>query len=79
MRNASLIACLAAAMLTSGCASWTMPAGATDAAYCRAWGESLPSRSRADTPATQAGIQAAYRDFLSACPEHGYLIPGAAR
>tara|TARA_R110002073_G_scaffold18564_16_gene68641 strand:+ start:894 stop:1067 length:174 start_codon:yes stop_codon:yes gene_type:complete len=52
-----------------------VPAGATDAALCRAWGESLPSRSRADTEQTAQEIGAAYADFAAACPDATHLIP----
>jgi len=52
-----------------------VPAGATDAALRRAWGESLPSRSRADTEQTAQEIGAAYADFAAACPDATHLIP----
>ena len=50
-------------------------ATATEAALCQAWGASLPSRSRQDTPQTQAEITQAYADFAAACPGYGVLIP----
>lgn len=48
---------------------------ATEATLCRIWGESLPTRSRADTQQTQNEIQAGYVDFELACPEFSKLVP----
>lgn len=62
----------------TGCASWTMPGGATEQALCETWGNSLPSRSRQDTTQTATEIQRAYADFLNACPGWAGLVPGAA-
>jgi hypothetical protein len=53
----------------------TNAAGATEATLCRIWGESLPTRSRADTAQTSAEIGDAYSDFAAACPEFHDLIP----
>ncbi|MDJ0826971.1 MAG: hypothetical protein QNJ16_15870 [Rhodobacter sp.] len=49
--------------------------GPTEAALCRAWGESLPTRSRSDTGRTAEEIEAGYTDFASACPDFVHLIP----
>ena len=48
---------------------------ATVDAMCLAWGESLPTRSRRDTPQTQREIEAGYDVFGAVCPEHEGLIP----
>ncbi|MCF6432650.1 hypothetical protein [Leisingera sp. MMG026] len=52
-----------------------MPVTATENAICRVWGMSLPTRSRSDTPQTQAEIGEAYAVFAAACPNHSHLIP----
>lgn len=68
----------AAALLTialTACGGMTMPGSETDRAYCEAWGNSLPTRSRSDTSQTQAEIQEAYADFEAACPQFSALIP----
>jgi len=52
-----------------------MPGGATENTLCRIWGESLPSRSRADTEQTKREIAESYADFAAACPEWQDLIP----
>lgn len=58
----------ALAMLTATACSQTIPVGsATDEAYCDAWQDSLPSRSRADTPETIAQIGRAYDVFEAVC------------
>ena len=49
--------------------------GATETALCQIWGQSLPTRSRADTAQTQNEIGAAYADFAAACPDWKGLIP----
>ncbi len=46
----------------------TPEATATEAALCRAWGQSLPGRSSRDTPETQAEIGQAYDIQAAACP-----------
>lgn len=61
------ISAVALAMLT-GCNPVMMTeAGATEQALCDVWHDSLPSRSRADTPETQAQIGRAYDKFEAAC------------
>ena len=68
-------ASLAAALTATACAPLTMPAGATEGALCRTWGEGLPTRSRADTVQTQDEIAALYADFTTACPAWAELVP----
>lgn len=69
----------AIALTLSACAPLMTPGGATETAtegaICRAWGEGLPTRSRADTAQTQDEIAATYADFAQACPSFTYLIP----
>ena len=66
----------AALIVLTGCfGNTTAPAGATENAMCRAWGESLPTRSRMDTQQTQDEIQIGYAKFEAACPSHAHLIP----
>jgi hypothetical protein len=48
---------------------------ATEAALCRAWAESLPGRSRQDTPLTQAEIGQAYDAQAAACPAFARFGP----
>jgi hypothetical protein len=74
MRTLRIFAAALALTVLSSCASWTMPGGATETALCQIWGESLPTRSRRDTAQTQQEIQAAYADFLNACPDWVYLV-----
>ena len=50
-------------------------ATATEAEVCISWGESLPARSRQDTPQTQEEISVAYADFIAACPAWADLVP----
>ena len=47
----------------------------TEREACIAWGESLPTRSRADTQATIDQITSLYATFAAACPDHTALIP----
>ena len=56
-------------------ASIAAPSGPTAGALCRAWGESLPTRSRSDTEVTKSEIEAGYAAFAGACPDHDHLIP----
>lgn len=65
---------LALTVLTN-CANMTNPGGATEAALCETWGESLPSRSHIDTIQTAQEIQESYAAFSLACPEWVHLIP----
>ena len=62
-----------------GCAPTTMPGSATESAICRAWGQSLPTRSRADTEQTKAEIQLGYADFQNACPALARLVPSSVK
>lgn len=75
MNMRTIFAVASSAMLISGCAATTMPAGATEAELCRQWGGSLPTRSHGDTLATSAGIQRAYAVFAAACPAWADLVP----
>ena len=62
--------CAAASLLlASGCATPPIVgATATEQARCEAWAASLPTRSHADTPQTQAAIGHVYDVFEAACP-----------
>lgn len=73
MRTLFALACATTAL--TACVNTTTPDGATERALCVAWGESLPTRSRQDTPQTAQEIQAAYTDFGNACPAFAHLIP----
>lgn len=73
MLRLSIAASLTIAL--TGCADLTTPGGATEEALCRAWGESLPTRSKSDTDQTAREIQTAYADFANACPTLTHLIP----
>jgi hypothetical protein len=75
MRKTSKPVSVIAALILTACAPLTVPGGATETALCRAWGESLPTRSRADTNQTALEIGAAYADFAAACPGFNNLIP----
>ncbi len=69
------VALIAAALMLTACQPMTNAAGATETALCRTWGESLPTRSRSDTPQTITEIGNAYSDFAAACPKFQDLIP----
>lgn len=60
--------------LLGACKTTVTPVTATEDALCRAWGESLPTRSRNDTVQTQDEITDAIADFAAACPTHKHLI-----
>ncbi|MCW9041726.1 MAG: hypothetical protein OQK05_00160 [Pseudopelagicola sp.] len=49
--------------------------GATENEICRIWAESLPTRSRQDTPQTTNEIELAYAVFAATCPDFIHLIP----
>ncbi len=58
------------------CGPATIPAASeTEHALCQAWRDDLPTRSRADSPQTQAEIGVAYDAFLAACGPRGYALP----
>lgn len=59
----------AAALVTlTGCQmQTTQEVSATEAAMCDAWQDSLPTRSRSDTPETIAQIGRAYDVFEAVC------------
>jgi hypothetical protein len=54
-------------LLTSGCVNTMTQAGATEVALCDEWGDSLPTRSRADTTQTQDEIQVAIATHAAVC------------
>lgn len=71
--------------LMIGCAVPTLPVAppktvtATEAALCRAWGESIPAkptRSRADTPQTQAEVGRVRGDIDVAVNIHAAACDG---
>lgn len=80
MRTRNALATSATLLLLLGavaaCSPTTIPeATETERAQCEAWRDSLPSRSRSDSPQTQAEIGAAYDAFLAACGPRGYQLP----
>lgn len=75
MRLQKLFAIGLSAICLSACGnSMTVDTATTDE-LCRQWGQSLPARSRSDTPTTQGEIQTAYARFGLSCPDHTHLIP----
>ena len=54
-------------MLTSGCVTTMTQASETEQAICEAWGGSLPSRSRSDTPQTIDEVGRAIAIYESVC------------
>ena len=72
---------LCATMALAGCEApppvenRTPEATATEAALCRAWGQSLPTRSSRDTPETQDEIGQAYDVQAAACPDYARYGP----
>ena len=58
-----------------GCDLIETQGSATESTLCRVWGESLPTRSHADTAQTQAEIEEGYDVFTAACPDFKYLLP----
>ncbi len=56
-------------VLVAGCTPTTGVATATEAEICRAWRDSLPTRSSQDTEQTRAEIGRAYDVQAAACPE----------
>ncbi len=75
MRKTLTLALIGIAPILSACGPTVTQAGATETTLCRIWGESLPTRSHADTTQTQAEIATAYADFAQACPAFTALIP----
>lgn len=57
----------------TGCDKTTPVGSETEYEICRAWQDSLPTRSRADTAQTKAEIGHGYDVFLAACP--GGVLP----
>lgn len=82
MKSAAVLMLLGSIM-TAGCAPTKTLVGEISAtvagpsidALCRAWGTSLPTRSRSDTEVTKSEIEAGYAAFAGACPDHKHLIP----
>ena len=54
-------------MLTSGCVTTMTQASETEQALCRAWQESLPSRSRQDTATTIEDVGRAIAIYEAVC------------
>lgn len=75
MRTLMLSAAVLAVTVLSGCGNLMGQATATEAAICQAWGDSLPTRSHADTQVTQDEIAVAYADFVNACQNWAHLVP----
>jgi len=73
MRKTFVIVSSLAALM--GCNPTRTVATETEKELCVTWGESLPTRSRQDTPETQSEISDSYEDFGLACPDHVDLIP----
>jgi predicted outer membrane protein len=65
--NALMKSAAALAMLTATGCTMTAGATATEAAMCDVWQDSLPTRSRSDTPETQEQIGRAYDVFEAVC------------
>ena len=62
-----MISAAALVMLTACNMTTTGAGSATEAAMCDAWQDSLPTRSRSDTPETIAQIGRAYDVFEAVC------------
>ena len=76
MQKTLKIACLLTALTLTACAPSRGPVTATERTLCRIWGESLPTRSRADTAQTQVEIAESYADFVAASPGAvGLVLP----
>lgn len=68
MTGKTLMLSAAALVMLTGCQMQkTVAGGATEAAMCDAWQDSLPTRSRSDTPETIAQIGRAYDVFEAVC------------
>lgn len=79
-RTFAIVSMPLAAIMLQACGLSATRAGVTDGApvaaeLCRSWGDSLPTRSRADTPQTADEIGLAYANFAAACPAWTHLIP----
>ena len=61
------VALLMLTAILTGCSRVIPVGGATEAALCDAWQQSLPTRSHKDTAQTQAEIGRAYDIFEAAC------------
>lgn len=56
-------------LVLGACTPTTTVGSATEAEICRAWRDSLPTRSREDTGGTRVEIGKAYDVQAAACPE----------
>jgi len=75
LTRAGRLICGAGSMLLAAACATSNPtseATETERALCEAWGQSLPSRSRADSAGTRSEIGLAYDVYVAACP--GYRI-----
>jgi len=61
------VALVTLTVILTGCSQTIGAGGATEAALCDAWQQSLPTRSHKDTVQTQAEIGRAYDIFEAAC------------
>lgn len=64
----SAIALTLCGVILSACVQTTPVATAIEAELCRAWRDSLPTRSQKDTEQTRAEIGRAYDVQAAACP-----------
>jgi hypothetical protein len=62
-------------MCLTACGDTTTQGSETETAICDAWGQSLPTRSRDDTPTTIEQITRLYATFAAACPAQEGMIP----
>jgi hypothetical protein len=68
MTGKGLMIFAAALVMLTGCQMQTTTGiSATEAAMCDAWQDSLPTRSRSDTPETIAQIGRGYDVFEAVC------------
>ena len=75
MNMRTIFAAALSGMLMTGCASTTMPGGATEAEICRQIGGALPTRSHSDTAQTAQEIQRLYAVYDLTCPDWAHLVP----
>ncbi len=64
-----------ALIMITGCGDTKMTGGATERALCIEWGQSLPTRSHADSAQTADEIGEQYEVFAVSCPKFTNLIP----
>ena len=69
----TLLLSVTALAVLSACSPRTTPAvSETEAAICDIWQESLPTRSKADTPQTVVEIGRAYDAFEAVCQREAF-------